>query len=113
VDSASRAPLGFLLRSGPGRTSAVRTGFRHGVYCVGCCAGLLLALFALGVLSLVWMAAVAARVLAEKVLHRGETFARATAVALVAAGVWVAVAPEGVPEPTQPSGVRIEVEREP
>jgi len=39
-----RAPVGFLLRSRPGRTGAVRTGFGHGAYCIGCCAGLMLAL---------------------------------------------------------------------
>lgn len=108
-----RAPFGFLFRSGPGRTGGIRTGFRHGVFCVGCCADLLLALFALGVMSLVWMTAVAALVLAEKVMPRGETFARATAVALVAAGVWVAVAPQSVPGLTQPGGASMEMEREP
>ena len=57
----------------------------------------MLALFALGVMSLVWMAAVAAVILVEKVLPRGEAFARAAAVGLVAAGLWVAVAPDSVP----------------
>lgn len=108
-----RAPLGFLLRSRPGRTGGIRTGFRHGVYCVGCCAGLMLALFALGVMSLVWMTAVAALVLVEKVLPRGEMLARATGVALVAAALWVAVAPESVPGLTQPGGARMEMESEP
>ena len=99
-----RAPIGFLLRGGLGRTGAVRTGLGHGAYCIGCCAGLMLALFALGVMSLVWMAAVAALILVEKVLPRGEAFARAAAVGLVAAGVWVAVAPGSVPGLTQPGG---------
>ena len=99
-----RAPLGFLLRGGPGRAGAVRTGLGHGAYCIGCCAGLMLALFALGVMSLVWMAAVAAVILVEKVLPRGEAFARAAAVGLVAAGVWVAVAPGSVPGLKQPGG---------
>jgi predicted metal-binding membrane protein len=74
------------------------------VYCIGCCAGLMLALFALGVMSLVWMTAVAALILVEKVLPRGETFARTAAVVLVAAGVWVAAAPDTVPGLTQPGG---------
>ena len=99
-----RAPIGFLLRGGLGRTGAVRTGLGHGAYCIGCCAGLMLAPFALGVMSLVWMAAVADVILVEKVLPRGEAFARAAAVGLVAAGVWVAVAPGSVPGLTQPGG---------
>ena len=99
-----RAPLGFLLRSGPGRSGAVRTGLGHGAYCVGCCAGLMLALFALGVMSLVWMAAVAAVILVEKMLPRGEAFARAAAVGLMAAGVWVAAAPDNVPGLKEPGG---------
>ena len=104
-----RAPVGFLLRSRPGRTGAVRTGFGHGAYCIGCCAGLMLALFALGVMSLVWMAAVATLILVEKVLPHGEIFGRATAVALVAAGVWVAAAPESVPGLTPPRGAGMEM----
>ena len=110
-----RAPLGFLLRNGPGRAGAVRTGFGHGALCIGCCAGLMLALFALGVMSLVWMTVVAAVILVEKVFPRGEIFARTTAVALVAAGFWVAAAPESVPGLTQPSGagMKMETQREP
>lgn len=104
------APVGFLLRSRPGRTGAVRTGFGHGAYCIGCCAGLMLALFVLGVMSLVWMAAVATLILVEKVLPHGEIFGRATAVALVAAGVWVASAPESVPGLTEPHGAGMKME---
>jgi predicted metal-binding membrane protein len=63
-----RSPLHFLVRSGPGALGALRTGIGHGAYCVGCCAGLMLALFALGVMSLVWMAVVAAAILVEKLL---------------------------------------------
>ena len=35
-----------------GRGGAVRMGVEHGAYCVGCCWGLMLVLFALGVMSL-------------------------------------------------------------
>ena len=97
-----RAPVGFLLRSRTGALAAVRAGLGHGVYCVGCCVGLMLALFALGVMSLVWMASVAVAILAEKVLPGGERTARVLAVVLVAGGIWVAAAPESVPGLTQP-----------
>ena len=62
-----RSPLHFLLHGWrPGRIGAVRMGMEHGAYCLGCCWGLMLALFALGVMSLFWMAVVGAVILVEK-----------------------------------------------
>ena len=98
-----RSPLHFVLRGWrPGAAGAVRMGAVHGAYCVGCCSGLMLVLFALGVMSLVWMAGVGALIFAQKVLPAGERLTRAFAVAFVAAGLWVAVAPASVPGLTQP-----------
>jgi predicted metal-binding membrane protein len=73
----------------------------------------MLALFALGVMSVVWMAVVGLAVLAEKTLPSGESFARVLAVALVGLGVWVAVAPGSVPGLTQPpsNGMGMEMGR--
>jgi hypothetical protein len=62
----------------------------------------MLALFALGVMSLVWMAVIAVVIFAEKLLPAGETFARVFAVALLAGGIWVAAAPASVPGLVQP-----------
>jgi len=86
-----------------GRVGAVRMGVEHGGYCVGCCWGLMVALFALGVMSLWWMAVVAGVILLEKVTRVGFRFSRVVAVALVAVGVWVAIAPDSVPGLTDPS----------
>jgi predicted metal-binding membrane protein len=98
-----RSPLHFILHGWrEGRVGAVRMGFEHGAYCVGCCWGLMLALFALGVMSLFWMAVVAAAILVEKVAPQGERLARLFAVALVALGIWVATAPASVPGLVQP-----------
>lgn len=111
-----RAPVGFVLRGGRGIPGAVRIGAHHGAYCVGCCAGLMLALFALGVMSLTWMAVVAAAILVEKTLTRGPWPSRALAVALVAAGIWVAAAPGTVPglvEPGGPAEMKMEMEMTP
>jgi len=102
-----RSPLHYLLHPRTGRLGAVRMGVEHGGYCVGCCAGLMLSLFALGVMSLVWMIVVAIVILVEKVLPGGEMFARLIAVALVVLGIWVAVAPTSVPGMTQPTQMRI------
>ncbi len=97
-----RSPLHFLLRRRPGKLAALRAGIGHGCYCIGCCAGLMLALFALGIMSVFWMAIVAVAILVEKTLPGGEVFARVLAVALVALGAWIAVAPESAPGLHQP-----------
>jgi len=93
-----RGPLHFVLggwRDGHG--GALRMGVEHGLYCVGCCWGLMVALFALGVMSLTWMAMIAAVVFAQKVLPAGDRLAPLFAAAFVALGVWVAVSPGTVP----------------
>ena len=98
-----RSPMHFLLHGWhEGRVGAVRMGVEHGAYCVGCCWGLMVVLFALGVMSLFWMAVVAAGIFVQKIVPRGELFTRVFAVALVALGVWVAAAPATVPGLVQP-----------
>jgi predicted metal-binding membrane protein len=81
---------------------AFRTGLLHGIDCVGCSGGLMVALFALGVMSLFWMAVVAAAIFVEKVLPRGIRLSRAVAVGLVVLGIWVAASPGSVPGLTEP-----------
>jgi predicted metal-binding membrane protein len=98
-----RSPLHFVLNSWRnGRAGAFRMGVEHGAYCVGCCWGLMVILFALGVMSLLWMAIVAALIFGQKVLPKGERLAPVFAVAFVAFGVWVAAAPGHVPGLTRP-----------
>jgi predicted metal-binding membrane protein len=99
-----RSPLHYLLGGWrPGIVGAVRMGAEHGAYCVGCCWGLMLLLFALGVMSLFWMAVVAALIFVQKALPFGLRTTRVFAVAFLALGVWVAVAPASVPQLTQPN----------
>ena len=99
-----RSPLHFLLHDWrEGRLGAFRMGAEHGAFCVGCCWGLMLALFALGVMSLFWMAVVAAVILAEKLAPAGDRLTRLFAVALIALGVWVAAAPASVPGLVEPN----------
>jgi predicted metal-binding membrane protein len=98
-----RTPLHFVLHGWKeGWTGALRMGVVHGAYCVGCCWGLMLILFTLGVMSVFWMVAVAAIIFAEKVSPFGERLSRALAVAFVLFGIWVAVAPGSVPGLTEP-----------
>jgi predicted metal-binding membrane protein len=102
-----RSPLQFLLRGRPGRLGAVSMGIEHGAVCVSCCLGLMLALFALGVMSLFWMGVVAVAILIEKAAPGGEVFARGLAVALVALGIGVALAPGSVPWLTEPGQMQM------
>jgi predicted metal-binding membrane protein len=102
-----RSPLHFVVRGWRAGTSgAVRMGVEHGLYCVGCCWGLLLALFALGVMSLTWMASVALLILAEKLFPYGERLAVAFAVLFVAVAIWVAISPATVPGLHVPIGAK-------
>ena len=64
-----RSPFDFLLsRWRAGRGGALRMGFEHGAYCVGCCVMLMAVLVAFGAASVTWMALVAAAIAAEKLL---------------------------------------------
>jgi predicted metal-binding membrane protein len=98
-----RNPLMFLLGSWrPGRMGALRMGVEHGAWCVGCCWALMAALFALGVMSVGWMAFIAALIAAEKLLSRQALANGGVAALLLVLGVWVAFAPASVPGLTLP-----------
>jgi predicted metal-binding membrane protein len=83
-----RSPLSFIARGRRGPLGAATTGLRHAGFCIGCCAGLMAALFALGAMSLFWMGAAAVVILVEKTFPVGEWLARGTGLALLAVGVW-------------------------
>ena len=98
-----RSPMHFVLGGWrPGPWGAIRMGVEHGALCVGCCWGLMLILFALGVMSVVWMLVVAGLIFAQKVLPFGERLTAVFAVVFIAVGIWVAAAPRTVPGLTQP-----------
>src|SRR5688500_3099375 len=98
-----RNPLMFLMHSWrPGRTGALRMGIEHGAWCVGCCWALMAALFALGVMSIGWMALIAALIALEKLLPWKAVANRGVAVTLAVLGLAVAFAPEDVPGLTLP-----------
>jgi predicted metal-binding membrane protein len=98
-----RAPLDLVLtqwRDGP--LGALRMGAVHGAWCVGCCWGLMAALFALGVMSLTWMVVVAGLISLEKLLPRRELANRLVALTLLALALGVSLAPREVPGLTVP-----------
>jgi predicted metal-binding membrane protein len=102
-----RSP-GYPIPSGwrSGSAGAIRMGFEHGAFCIGCCWGLMLILFALGVMSITWMLVVAGLIFAEKVLPFGERLSTMFAIAFVVVGIWVAAAPSSVPGLTQPGSAQ-------
>jgi predicted metal-binding membrane protein len=98
-----RSPLGFLLGSWrDGRLGALRMGAKNGAWCVGCCWALMAALFALGVMSIVWMAVVAGVIAVEKTLPWRRVATHGTALLLLVLGVLLLVAPNAVPALTVP-----------
>ena len=98
-----RGPLSFLLSSWrDGRLGALRMGVEHGAWCVGCCWGLMAALFALGVMSLAWMALIGALIAVEKLLPWRRAGVAVVAGLLVALALGLAVDPSQVPGLTVP-----------
>lgn len=103
-----RSPLGFLLsgwREGP--WGGLRMGARNGAWCVGCCWALMASLFALGIMSLVWMAVVAALIAVEKTLPWRRVATYGTAALLLLLGVLLVAAPGAIPGLTVPGAGRM------
>jgi predicted metal-binding membrane protein len=99
-----RSPLGLLLGSWrDGSSGAVRMGARNGAWCVGCCWALMASLFALGVMSVQWMAVVAGLIAFEKTLPWRRVATYGTAGILTALGVLILVVPDLIPGLTTPS----------
>jgi predicted metal-binding membrane protein len=98
-----RSPLGFLLGSWrDGAAGGLQMGMRHGAWCIGCCWALMASLFALGVMSIVWMAFVAGLIAFEKLIRSRRVATYGTAGVLLVLGVLVIVAPDVIPALTVP-----------
>ncbi len=84
-----RSPLHFIMtRWRNGAAGALRMGLEHGAYCVKCCWFLMGLLFVLGVMNLLWVAALTILVLVEKAAPHGEWTARVSGVAMLAGGLY-------------------------
>ena len=100
-----RSPLGLLLGSWrEGHSGALRMGVRNGAWCVGCCWALMASFFALGIMSVVWMALVAGLIAIEKTLPWRRIATYGTAVALLGLAVLLFAVPNAVPGLTIPEG---------
>ncbi|MFL5826233.1 MAG: DUF2182 domain-containing protein [Thermoleophilaceae bacterium] len=76
---------------------AGRSGFEFGIYCVGSSIGLMLILAAVGVMSVAWMSVIAVVVVAQKLLPAKAAIDLPVALALVALGGAILIAPSSVP----------------
>jgi predicted metal-binding membrane protein len=98
-----RSPLGMLIGSWrDGELGALRMGIENGAWCVGCCWALMASLFALGVMSVVWMAVVAGLIAIEKTVPWKRPATYGTAIVLLALGVMFLAAPSAIPGLTIP-----------
>lgn len=85
-----RSPFDFVLnRWRDGAWGALRMGLAHGLFCLGCCWAVMALLFVGGVMNLIWVAALAAFVLAEKLLPMGARMARAGGVLMMLWGAFL------------------------
>lgn len=87
-----RTPIAFILQHGGFRRTPLGSlvlGFRHGLYCIGCCWTLMALLFVGGVMNLLWIAVISVLVLAEKVIPGGRGLSRVAGAVLALGGLWM------------------------
>jgi predicted metal-binding membrane protein len=98
-----RSRRAFLLQGWrDGRDGALRIGMEHGAWCMGCCWALMAALFALGAMSVGWMALISVLIAAERLLPWRALATTGVASLLVVVAIGVAAAPARVPMLTIP-----------
>ena len=91
---ACRSPLSFVqTQNATGTRGALRAGASYGAYCVGSCWVLMMVLLVVGLMNLIWMAAIALIFLAEKNWRHGALLTRLAGAGVAALGVAVAAVP--------------------
>ena len=87
-----RAPLEFIMtRWREGWRGAFGMGIEHGAFCAGCCWALMALLFVLGVMNILWIAALTMLVALEKMVPRARWLSAASGVVLACWGGWLLV----------------------
>lgn len=82
-----RTPISFIMTEWKeGALGALLMGLKHGAFCLGCCWLLMALLFVLGVMNLLWIAALAIFVLIEKVVPQGIWISRISGLGLIGWG---------------------------
>ena len=83
-----RSPLSLLTTQWQeGINGAIRLGFKHGQYCLGCCWFLMALLFVTGVMNLKWIFILTLLVLVEKCLPKGDVLGNGLGILLVLLGI--------------------------
>jgi predicted metal-binding membrane protein len=103
---ACRSPMTFLMTHdfGGGARSAFKAGVTHGAYCLGCCWALMAVLVVVGLMNLVWMAAIALIFLAEKNWKHAVGLTKVVGSVLIALGIAIIVSPGILPTLSGASG---------
>ena len=82
-----QSPFPFFLANWATTPRGVfRLGVKQGLYCLGCCWAMMLVMFAVGVMNVIWMAALAVVMTFEKI-GIGKRFTYVVGAALIAGGV--------------------------
>ena len=100
VPQPARLPARLLARRA--RRAALQMGLRHGAWCIGCCWALMASLFALGVMSLAWMAFVAGLIAFEKLIPSRRAATYGTAASCSCSACSCSLAPDAIPALTIP-----------
>jgi predicted metal-binding membrane protein len=94
-----RSPMTSILHYASLKGSArdLRVGLHHGLYCVGCCWGLMIVLVAVGVMNLAAMALLAVVIFLEKIWRRGDSLAKVVGIGFIALALVIPFAPKLAP----------------
>lgn len=96
-----RSPMLLIVQHGQtalhSRFGATRAALAHGGHCLGCCWALMAVLLAAGVMSLTWMAIIAAIVALEKLHRHGELISRVLGGVILVAGLTLLMEPAALP----------------
>ena len=97
-----RSPIGFLIQHWSGGRRPLRAfsvGARHGVFCVGCCWGLMLLMLGVGGIHLGWMLTLGAIMFIEKAVEWGRWITAPVGGVLALWGLALLLKIPGVPLP--------------
>ena len=97
-----RSPVGFVVQHWSGGRRALKAfslGVRHGVFCIGCCWGLMLLMFGVGGINLGWMLGLGAIMFIEKAVAWGRWITAPVGGLLALWGLALLLKLSGIPRP--------------
>ncbi len=87
-----RTPMSFLMTQWhEGTWGALGMGWRHGLFCVGCCWALMGLLFVVGVMNTAWIIAITIYVLVEKMVPGSAVLSKLVGAVMVGLGIWISM----------------------